>query len=159
MNLQSWKLWHKRISIMISMPLLLIILTGILLQFRNVFSIIQPPTVSAKKMPADIELLSLIQIQNIATNKDKNFIDQIIYRPSKNSYAVRFTSGREIQLHAQTGEILSDQMRYTGWLIDLHQGSFAGNFSQYVLFPLTAMGLLFVLTSGVLLFFKLKRMT
>ena len=139
------------------MPLLLIILTGITLQFRNVFPIIQPPTIVAEKKSDDVELLAVQKIHNIVTHRDQSTIDQIIYRPSKNSYAVRFTSGREIQLHAQTGEILSDEMRYTGWLIELHQGSFAGKFSQYLLFPLTALGLLFVLISGVLLFFKLKR--
>jgi uncharacterized iron-regulated membrane protein len=157
MNITFLKLWHKRISMVISIPLLLIILTGIILQFRNVIPIIQPTTITAEPIAISSEILQVKEIEKISTRIDNSKIDQIIYRPSKNSYAVRFVSGREIQLHAQSGEILSNQMRYTGWLIELHQGSFAGKFSQYFIFPLTALGLLFLLISGVLLFFKLKR--
>lgn len=138
--------WHRRVSILIALPLAVIIVTGMALQLRNQFESIQPKTVPTANTGAP--LISL----ETALSKVTGTVDQVIYRPEKNALAVRLKDGMEVQLHPQTGEVLKRAPRRTNFLIDLHQGSFLGPWSQFGVFILTGQGLLFLLISGLLIY-------
>ena len=52
--------WHRRIAVIISLPLIVVIMSGIVLQFRSVFNWIQPKTISR----THIESAPIISLQD-----------------------------------------------------------------------------------------------
>lgn len=146
MNLRKW---HRKVSLFILLPLIVVVASGLVLQLRNQSEWIQPKTVSAPKSEGVMNFHQLIQRLNLSEKE----VEQVIYRPGKNNISVRLLSGEEIQVNPATGEILKRAMRRTGWLIELHQGSVLGPFGQYGIFFLTGIGLLFLIASGVMLIF------
>lgn len=146
MNPKSLRRWHRIVSVVIAVPLALIIVTGLVLQLRNQFEAIQPATVKTENTGAP-----LLKLEDVLA-KVEGQVDQVIYRPEKHALAVRMKDGMEVQIHPQTGEILKRAPRMTNFLIDLHQGSFLGPWSQFGLFILTGWGLLFLLVSGLYIF-------
>lgn len=146
MNKLSLRRWHRIVSVIIALPLFVVVLTGIVLQWRGSFESIQPSTIVSPE-----ENRPLLSLEDISS-RVQGPIDQIIYRPSKNALAVRMKDGMEVQLHPQTGVVLKSALRRTSFLIDLHQGSFLGGFGQFGLFIATSWGLLFLLVSGLLIY-------
>jgi len=146
MNKQQLRRWHRIVSVIIAAPVALIIVTGLVLQLRNQFEAIQPGTVKTEKTNAP-----LISLED-ALSRVQGPIDQVIFRPEKHALAIRLKDGTEVQLHPQTGEVLKTAPRRTNFLIDLHQGSFLGAWSQFGLFILAGWGLLFLLISGLLIY-------
>lgn len=151
MNIRTY---HRWIGLLITLPLLVIVLTGLVLQLRNKFEWIQPTSLSAE-LSSDGRYLTY---EDILQRYPVQNVDQIILRPGKKNLSLRLKDGQEIQLHPQTGAVLKTAIRRTNFLIDLHQGSFFGAFGQYVLYLLTGLGLLFLILSGLLLF-PFKRRT
>ena len=131
------------------LPLAVVVITGIFLQFRNVFESIQPKILNADLLPNT----GLITYEDVFTKNaiNPNEIDQVIYQPKKNIIIVRWPSGQEWQLHPQTGAVLKKAVRRTGFLIELHQGSFIGPVGQFGIYVLTSFGLFFLLGSGLIL--------
>lgn len=152
MNLKKY---HRYVALVAALPLLIVSLTGTLLLVRNQFEWIQPSPVSKNLVPGQA-LLTLESIQLIIGNESE--IDQIIYRPKKNNLSVRLSDGNEVQLNPQTGEILKKGKRQTSFLIDIHQGSWLGNFGQYGIYLPAAFGFIFLIFSGIAIYpFKRKK--
>lgn len=150
----SWRKTHRIVALVATLPLVVITVTGIVLQLRNQFEFIQPALV--KTTPVDH--LPLMTLERVIERFEAEEIEQIIYRPKKGSLVVRVKSEQEIQLHPQTGEILKSAPRRTGFLIHLHQGSFFGNFGQYFVYFLGSLGLCYLIISGIFIYpFKRKR--
>ena len=145
-----WRKYHRIVSLIIVLPFSLVLVTGILLQLRQKVEAIQPKAVSMQKLVGK-PLLSLDQMLSATGEKPGN-IDQVIWRPQKFHLAMRLKDGREIQMHPQTGEILKDAKRYTNILIELHQGSLFTEWGQYAVFFPTALGLLFLTISGLVIY-------
>jgi uncharacterized iron-regulated membrane protein len=148
-----WKKWHRIVALMITIPLILIVASGLILQLRNQFESIQPKALSSTLEP-NFPLLSLDQV--IGSLGGKN-IDQIIYRPSKGNLSIRMKDGMDIQIHPQTGEILKRAPRRTNFLIDLHQGTWIGSFGQYFIYLPASVGLAFLIVSGIAIYPFKKR--
>jgi uncharacterized iron-regulated membrane protein len=144
---------HRLIAVVILIPLILITLTGLVLLLRGEFEFIQP-----KSVPLKLEhQVSLMGLQELTERFQDQSVDQIIWRPQKNSLVVRLQNADEIHLHPQTGEVLKTARRRTNFLIELHQGSWLGMFGQYGVHFLCGLGLLFLIISGVLIYpFKRK---
>lgn len=136
---------HRFVAVAIMLPLLVTTLTGVVLLLRNQFEAIQPSTVKTEKLEGS--MLTPEAVMKIAGPG----VDQIIYRPGKNNISVRLKDGIEAQYHAQSGELLKSLPRRSGFLIELHQGSWMGPVGQYVIHLLTGLGLLFLIVSGVLI--------
>jgi uncharacterized iron-regulated membrane protein len=152
--MMSWRKIHRYVALVILLPLTLISLTGVVLQLRSQFEFIQPSTIK-NEMPKDSKLMSFESL--LETYGAKN-IEQIILKPSKGSLVVRLLDGHELQLNPVTGEVLKKALRRTNFLIELHQGSFFGKFGQYGVFFLAALGLCFLIVSGMIIYpFKRKR--
>lgn len=141
----NWKKNHRNVALVVTLPLLMITLTGILLQLRNQFEWIQPVSLINK-----LELnVPLISIEKAMTGLNPAEVEQVIYRPSKGSLAIRLKDGVELQVHPQTGLILKKAVRRTNFLIELHQGSWFGQIGQYFIYLLTGIGLCFLIISGL----------
>lgn len=134
---------HRIVAVLIMLPLLVMTLSGLLLQLRNQFEWIQPSTVKSIFVPGP--MLSPEQVMKLTGDK----VDQIIYRPGKNNISVRLKDGIEMQYNARTGELLKSAPRRSGFLIELHQGSWMGPLGQYMIHLTAGLGLLFLIVSGV----------
>lgn len=136
---------HRYVAIVIMLPLIVMTLTGLILQLRNQFEWIQPSTVKSKTVTGP--MLTPEQVLALAGNG----VEQIIYRPGKSNISVRLKSGTETQYHAQTGELLKSLPRRSGFLIELHQGSWMGPWGQYFIHLSAGLGLLFLIISGAMI--------
>jgi uncharacterized iron-regulated membrane protein len=144
----NWKKSHRVVAIAITLPLILIALTGIVLQLRNQFEWIQPETISQKIDP----LQPYISFEAATKGVPLENVEQIILRPAKGNLSVRLKDGLEIQMHPQTGAILKKSMRRTNFLIELHQGSWLGNIGQYGIHFITGVLLCFLIFSGIMIY-------
>jgi len=146
----NWRKYHRIISLIIFLPFLLMVITGLLLQVRQNAEFIQPKAI---KMDYEINK-PLLDFEEIirASNVGKEEIDQIIFKPEKFHLALRLKNGNELQIHPQTGEILKSSPRLTGLLIDLHQGSFFSSWGQYLIFLPAGVGVLFLIVSGLVIY-------
>lgn len=69
-------------------------------------------------------------------------------------FQIRIAQGWQVQMDGSTAGVLSVAPRRTGLLIRLHEGSFWGDATRYYLFFPAALGLLFLLISGAVLFIR-----
>jgi uncharacterized iron-regulated membrane protein len=145
-----WRKYHRIISLIIVLPFAVVLLSGLVLQLRQQFEVIQPKAVKMERMP-NLPMLTFEEIFQFA-NTDQKEIDQVILKPQKFHLAIRLKNGDEIQMHPQTGEILKSAHRYTNILIEIHQGSLMGPWAQYLIFLPTAVGVLFLMVSGLMIY-------
>ncbi len=150
----NWRKYHRIVSLFVLAPFLLVILTGIPLLLRTKSELIQPTMINSEKIPNQ-EILSFNKVMSLREIK-KEEVDQIIFRPEKFQLVVRLKNFEEIHLHPQTGEVLKKAKRWTSLLIELHQGSFFGEWSQFFIFLPSAFGLLFLVVSGVIIYPRRK---
>ncbi len=136
---------HRIVAVSILLPLAVMSTTGLMLLMRNQVEWIQPSTVSAEVKPG--QMLSPEHVLKLAGAG----VDQIIYRPGKNNISVRMVDGMEAQYHSQTGELLKNAPRRSGFLIELHQGSWMGPIGQYGIHLMSGLGLVFLLISGMMI--------
>jgi len=154
MKIFGWRRLHRIIALIILLPLIIVSVTGVVLLLRNQFEYLQPSVVKSEP----VEGSQLLTFESITEEFGKDKIEQIIYRPQKNSMVVRLSDDTEVQIHPQTGDVLKSAKRRTNFLIELHQGSWMGAFGQLGIHVLTGLGLCFLIISGIIIYpFKRKR--
>lgn len=151
---------HRWISIGILIPLFITAATGVLLLLRQQIDWVQPPAIVNESFVAESQWATISQVYASVINNPltrlhgKKEIGSIIYKPSKGIIQLRTKNKQLIQLEGSTAEILSIAPRRTGWLIQLHEGSYWGKGVRYFVFLPAALGLLLLLISGGILIFK-----
>ncbi|MFT4647264.1 MAG: putative iron-regulated membrane protein [Planctomycetota bacterium] len=130
---------HRIGAIVIALPLIVIIVTGLLLDFKKQVDWIQPATqrgvVAEVKLPWT-QILSAVQALPEAQVQAWDDISRIDARPSMGLVKVRCNSGWEVQLDGTTGAVLSSQQRRSDWLETLHDGSwFHSSVKWFVFLP------------------------
>ena len=147
---------HKWASVIIALPLLLVIITGILLLVRKEFAVLQPPTqkgiAQQPTLPFEAILAKTSEVKeaNVTTWQD---IDRLDIRPNKGVIKVHTKSSWEVQLDADTGEILHVAYRNSELIESLHDGTFfQDNANLWLMLPV-AIALLLLWLTGMYLFF------
>ena len=135
---------HRIGAILIALPLLLVVATGILLQVKKQVSWVQPPTA---KGSSDELTLSFDQILAAAASADVGIaswddVDRLDVRPSKGIVKVRGKNRHEVQVDTQTGEVLQVAYRRSDLIESLHDGSWFHDSAKLWIF----------LPSGIVLF-------
>lgn len=154
MKIFGWRRLHRIVALIILLPLIIVSVTGIVLLVRNQFEFLQPATVKSEPVSGS----QLLTFESIAEEFGKDKIEQIIYRPGRNSMVVRLNDDTEVQIHPQTGDVLKTAKRRTNFIIELHQGSWMGAFGQLGVHMITGFGLFFLIISGIIIYpFKRKR--
>tara|TARA_B100000929_G_scaffold284095_1_gene265950 strand:+ start:1333 stop:1881 length:549 start_codon:yes stop_codon:yes gene_type:complete len=151
---------HLWLSLVIFIPVIIVIASGLLLQVKKEFDWLQPPTQkaqnSAPTLAFDDVLATVKQVPqtNLKTWED---IDRLDVRPGKGIIKVRGKNHWEVQLNAQTGEVLQVAYRRTDTIEAIHDGSWFFEGAKLWVF-LPAAILLFVLwvTGVVMLITTLK---
>lgn len=149
--------WHRWISIVIALPFIITLSTGILLATRGFNSWVQPDYPSPKSSLA----ISFPQILDAARSipeakiQDWKDISQIDIRPAVGNIRVRakFTQW-EIQIDGITGKVTGTGIRRASFLTALHEGAYFGPIVRYGIFFPSALGVFFLLISGVYIFLQ-----
>jgi hypothetical protein len=151
-KLQSRSL-HRRLAWLILLPSLVTITTGIVLLLRQDFEWIQPKarTGTSRELPTLPLAEALLRASAAAAPELKSgaTLSSIDVRPSKGTFAFRYSDGLEVQLDGRDGTVLHKGRRRTAFLIELHQGTwFHSDFMKWVFLP-SGVGLLLLWVTGV----------
>ena len=148
---------HKWLSIIIGVPIVFIIATGIFLQLRKPVDWIQPPLVkgSAKYDPSvqleqvlsSVESVPSMQVEGW---KDIKLLD---IRPKQGTIKVRNFKELETQVDAKTGEVLQTRQRLNDIVSDWHEGN--NRFTRLLIYLPIKIGFLLIFITGVVLNFRI----
>lgn len=145
-------------SIIITLPLLIVIASGILLLLKKDSNWIQP--VSVKGASKDLPKLSFLELVNSAKNvKEAQIqtwedIKRIDIQPGKGMAKVVSTNNYEVQVDTETGEVLQVAYRRSDVIESLHDGTYFHESVKYLVSLPTGIILFVLLVSGVVLFLQ-----
>lgn len=148
---------HRWLSVLIALPLLVIIATGLVLMLKKDVAWIQPPTQSGSTKELGIsfdEILASVKTVPEAEVKGWEDIDRLDVRPSKGMVKVRANNRWEIQIDAVTGEVLQSAYRRSDWIESLHDGSFFHDKVKLFVFLPSGVILFVLWITGLYLFFQ-----
>lgn len=155
----NWKKFlrttHRRVAFVVALPLLVVILSGLLLQFKKEFSWIQPPTTRGHTLEPSISFDAILEaVKTVSEAEIENWddVDRLDVRPSNGLIKLRANNGWEIQLDQGTGEILQVAYRRSDLIEQIHDGSFFHPIAKHWLFFPAAVGLLTLWVTGIYLF-------
>lgn len=147
---------HKWASIVIAIPFLVILVTGILLLVKKEFNYLQPPSEKGlAKVPSVSFDLILKQAKTVEEAKVESWesIERLDVRPSKGIIKIRTQSQWEIQLDAKTAEVLRVAYRRSDTIEQIHDGTYwQKNANLWLSLPV-AVCLLLISITGLILFF------
>ena len=157
---------HYWTAIASSLPLLVIIATGLLLHMKKQWPWVQPPerrgvgTVPAIGLEDVLAAAGTVPHLGVRTWSDVNRID---LRPSRGMAKVWLHSGWEVQVDLGTGDVLQVAYRRSELIESIHDGSFfAGDWTKLGLFMPSGVVLLVLWGTGLWMFWlpysaKLKK--
>lgn len=146
---------HYWLSIWLALPMALIAVTGLLLQFKKSLIWVQPPesrrelTLPIAGWPALLETAKADAALGVRSWDD---VDRVELRPGRGLIKLMAKSGQEAQFDAHTGELLQVMVRRSDTIEALHDGSFFGDIVKFGWFATSALGLLLATLSGIWLF-------
>jgi len=155
MNRWSRKL-HRWSGILVALPLLLVIVTGLMLQLKKQVAWVQPATKRGSKPELVVEWTQILEsVQAVAESEVQSWddIDRLDVRPTKGLVKVRCKNNWEIQLDSSTGAILSSAYRRSDTIESLHDGSFFSDFVKLYVFSANGFLLLGLWITGAWLWY------
>ncbi len=146
--------FHFWAALIISLPLLIVILSGLVLQVKKEFDWVQPPTQKGQgqlTLSFD-EILQRVKTVPQAEISQWDDIDRMDVRPGKGIIKVQANNRWEVQLDGQSGEILHVAYRRSDFFESLHDGSWFHDAAKIWLFlPAAIITLLMWITGLVML--------
>jgi uncharacterized iron-regulated membrane protein len=147
---------HYWAAIIIALPILVVIASGILLQLKKELTWVQPPEQrgSGKEVSLDfsrvIDICRTVPQAGVQNWSDVNRID---VRPSRGMMKVWANSNWEIQIDTKTGEILQVAYRRSDIIEAIHDGSWFHDRAKLWIFLLSGITLFLLWLTGMYLFF------
>jgi uncharacterized iron-regulated membrane protein len=156
---------HRWGAVAFAVPLLLVIISGLLLQLKKQVAWVQPPTqkgLAPHELPRQTWGSILEQVRGVpeAGVKDWQDVDRLDVRPGKGIVKVQCANRWEIQLDLQSGEILASTYRRSDFIESLHDGSVFSQVVKLGVFLPNGLVLLVLWCTGIWLWylpFKNKR--
>ena len=149
---------HRWVAMIIALPMLLVIVTGIFLQLRKPVDWIQPPTLkgSQKYQPtiALEQVLTEVKAVGQMQVNDWSDIKLLDMRPKKGVIKVRNYDNLETQVDAATGEVLQTAQRRNDFVVKMHDFS-AWNARLWLGLPIK-LGFLVIFLTGLYLNIKMS---
>jgi uncharacterized iron-regulated membrane protein len=146
---------HRWATVVVTIPLLIVIGTGILLMLKKEFSWIQPPSQRGGAVELILPFEQILDISKTVPEAEIQSwedIDRLDVRPSKGMLKVRAQNRWEIQLDAETGKILQVAYRRSDLIESLHDGSFFHERVKKWVFLPSAIILAIMLLTGIYIF-------
>lgn len=148
---------HNWLSIIVVLPILLILITGILLVLKKDVDWIQPPTKKGQSIATPTLSMTDILAKVNATEQGRNLewheFERIEFKPSKGIVKFITSDLWEIQVDPTMGDILSVKKRRSDFIESLHDGSFFGSAMKYIMSLPSAIILLILCLTGLYMFF------
>lgn len=162
-SIRSYRQVHKILGLVLSVLVILSAVTGIFLGWKKNFDILQPPTqkgatleMAEWKPVEELAQVALTAVDSIGLSAS-NF-DRIEYRPTKGVAKVIFDTGSwEVQIDAQTLEVLSVAKRHSDWIEHIHDGSIISEVFKVTAMNVLGFGLLVLVISGLWLWYGPKK--
>lgn len=155
----KWHLWSRKFhrwgAVVVALPFLLVILTGLLLLLKKDWAWVQPPTQRGQGKTPTVALSAILDAARTQTScgvEGWDDIDRLDLRPGRGIVKVQCKNGWEIQIDLQTAEVLQVAYRRSDLLEALHDGSwFHDRVRLWIFFPV-ALVVLGLWATGIYLF-------
>ncbi|MEP3482252.1 MAG: PepSY-associated TM helix domain-containing protein [Fuerstiella sp.] len=130
---------HRWGAIITAIPLLIVVLSGLLLQVKKQLEWVQPPSQKsdfvASEFPVALEnLLAVAQKVAEADVHSWDDVDRIDIRPRKGIAKIQCKNRWELQIDLTTNDVLSSEYRRSDLIESLHDGSFFSDSAKLWLF-------------------------
>jgi uncharacterized iron-regulated membrane protein len=130
---------HRWGAIVIAIPFLIVLITGLLLQVKKEVAWVQPPstegvsTIPSVTFDQILKAAAAVPEAEISSWDD---IDRLDVRPDKGIVKVRAVNHWEIQIDTETGQVLQSQYRRSDIIEAMHDGSwFHDNAKLWIFLP------------------------
>ncbi len=157
---KSFNWWTRKVhrwgALLIAVPLLLVICTGLLLQVKKEFAWIQPPNATGSAEVPSVSwdvILQTARSHESAAVEDWNDIDRLDVRIDKGVSKVQCKNGWELQVDSASGALLSSAYRRSDIIEDIHDGSFFSEPAKMWIFLPNGIVLLILWITGVYLWY------
>ncbi len=154
---------HRWAAIVTALPVIIVIITGIILQVKKEVDGIQAPTQHgsvSKPVLGFEQILDVVNSVPAVGLKTWDDINRLDVRPGKGIIKVRGKNNWEIQIDGNTGQVLQVAIRRSDLIESIHDGSFFHeSFKLWVFLP-SAIVLAGIPGTGIYLFilpYTLKR--
>lgn len=150
---RSLHLWG---ALVIFIPIVIVIGSGLLLQVKKEFEWIQPPTQKGQHPSPTLSFDAILQIASqVPEAKIEAWqdIDRLDVRPGKGIIKILGNNKVEIQIDSQTGEVLQTAYRRSDTIEAIHDGSWFFESAKLWVFLPVAIVLLFLWVSGLVLLY------
>lgn len=147
---------HRWGALITFVPLLLVIVTGLLLQVKKQSAWVQPPTMKGSTKEPQLQWPTLlVQCQQVPEAEIKTWADinRIDIQPGKGVVKVQSANHWELQLDLADGKLLSSAYRRSDWIEQLHDGSFFGDWAKLWVFLPNGLILLGLWLTGAYLWY------
>lgn len=128
---------HRWGAVITAVPLLLVIVSGILLQVKKQSSWVQPATVKGTGTEPSIAWEQILESASSVTEAQVNGwsdVDRVDVRPGKGMAKVQCKNRWEVQVDLSTGAVLASNYRRSDFIESLHDGSFFSDGAKLWLF-------------------------
>lgn len=144
---------HLWLASLIMLPVVIVLITGILLQVRKEIDWIQPPTQRGTSGVPQLELQQILAISQAEMIGITGWQDiaRLDIRPAKGVVKVQANNNWELQLDLTSGQVLQKAYRRSGIIEDIHQGSWFHPNARLWLFLPVALCLLWLWISGTVM--------
>jgi uncharacterized iron-regulated membrane protein len=152
--------WNRKLhrwgAILVALPVLVVIGSGIMLQLKKESDWIQPSSQRGSGGPPTLPFEAILAAAasvpeaGVAAWDD---VDRLDVRPSKGMVKVRAKSGWEVQVDTTTGEVLQAAVRRSDVIEAIHDGSFFHEKAKLWVFLPAALILAGLWGTGIYLFF------
>ena len=153
LNRWSRKL-HRWGAVITAVPLLLVIVSGLLLQIKKQSTWIQPATVKGTGDQPEVDWQQILDAASSVSQTEVakwSDIDRIDVRPGKGMAKVQCKNRWEVQVDLSNGEVLAANYRRSDFIESLHDGSFFSDGAKLWLFLPNGLILLGLWFTGVYL--------
>lgn len=148
---------HFWLSIIVAIPFMIVLLSGVLLQVRKQVAWIQPPTQKGVSKVPRLSMDSILSVvKKVPDAKVEGWkqISRMDVRPSKGIVKVQAKSGIEIQMDLETGQVLQVAERNSDFIEALHEGTWFFENANYWIFLPSSILMIGLLVSGFYLILK-----
>lgn len=130
---------HRWGAIITAVPLLIVIVSGLLLQVKKQVEWVQPATKKASSVndqyPNSLEsLLAVAKTVTEAEVQSWDDIDRIDVRPGKGIAKIQCQNSWELQIDLGTSQVLSSTFRRSDLIESFHDGSFFSDEAKFWVF-------------------------
>ena len=147
---------HRWGAILIALPFLIVLVTGVILQLKKDVAWIQPESQKGISLEPSLSFDRILEISKTVPEAEISLwsdIDRLDVRPGKGMVKVRANNHWEIQIDTETGDILQSTYRRSDIIESIHDGSWFHDSAKLWIFLPSGIIVLVLWITGIYLFF------